>query len=310
MTKLLVGVGSAIGKRRIDTIEIIDLESVSTNCKNFANFPLKLSGSFGGLGFQDKPVICGGTDVENMISNNCYYLEGNKWTFSPSMNRARAFAAISPSPYPSKSQKNFVTGGIDGDKQLDTAEVLTEQGWETLPQTLPVNISSHCSVLVNSTTVMVIGGSQNSQVSSNTFIFNTENEIWNDGPQLKNERRHHSCGIIRKNNQSEEFSIIVAGGVDQSRLSSIEILDLGSNEWRKGPDFPFEIYASQMVEDQNGGVVLIGGEYRTSGWTLDNLYQLPHGGEDSEWIKMKQTLKIGKRNHVAFFVPDNIVDCS
>jgi hypothetical protein len=64
-----------------------------------------------------------------------------------------------------------------------------------------------------------------------------------------------------------------------------------------------------MVEDQNGGVVLIGG-YAPSVFNLDTLYQLPHGGQDAVWTKMEQKMKTGRRRHTAFLVPDNFVDCS
>jgi hypothetical protein len=64
-----------------------------------------------------------------------------------------------------------------------------------------------------------------------------------------------------------------------------------------------------MVEDQNGGVVLIGGE-SSSVFNLDTLYQLPHGGQDAVWTKMEQKMKTGRRRHTAFLVPDNFVDCS
>ena len=105
------------------------------------------------------------------------------------------------------------------------------------------------------------------------------------------------------------MSIIVAGGWDGSYLLSVEILDVGSNEWQTGPELPFGIYRSQMVEDQNGGVVLIGGDSQSVG-TLDTLYQLPHGGQDAVWTKMEQKMKTGREQHTAFMVPDNIVDCS
>ncbi len=106
------------------------------------------------------------------------------------------------------------------------------------------------------------------------------------------------------------MSIIVAGGYDVSpKLSSVEILDEGSNEWQTGPELPFGIAESQMVEDQNGGVVLIGG-LSSSVVNLDTLYQLPHGGQDAAWTKMEQEMKTGRQSHTAFLIPDNLVDCS
>jgi hypothetical protein len=106
------------------------------------------------------------------------------------------------------------------------------------------------------------------------------------------------------------MSIIVAGGYDDSSyLSSVEILDEGSKEWQTGPELPFGIRDAQMVEDQNGGVILIGGESSSVG-NFDTLYQLPHGGQDAFWTKMEQKMKTGRSEHTAFLVPDNIVDCS
>jgi N-acetylneuraminic acid mutarotase len=106
------------------------------------------------------------------------------------------------------------------------------------------------------------------------------------------------------------MSIIVAGGWnDSSILSSVEILDEGSNEWQTGPKLPFGIDGSQMVEDQNGGVVLIGGD-KSPLDKLNTLYKLPHGGLDAVWTKMEQTMQTGRREHTAILVPDNTVDCS
>ncbi len=84
---------------------------------------------------------------------------------------------------------------------------------------------------------------------------------------------------------------------------------LGSNEWRKGPEIPFGIQEAAKVEDQNGGVVIVGGS-SSSVLYLDTLYKLPHGGEDATWTQMEQKLKLGRSDHVAFLVPDSNVDCS
>jgi hypothetical protein len=66
---------------------------------------------------------------------------------------------------------------------------------------------------------------------------------------------------------------------------------------------------SQMVEDQNGGVVLDGGIFNY-GEYLRTLCQLPQGGQDAVWTKMEQKMQSGRNVHTAFLVPDNIVDCS
>ncbi len=311
-SKLLICGGNNPG---IDTCEVINLESSATTCKDLPNFPATFYGAIGGLGFNENPIICGGNH-DNNFSNRCYSLENKEWVSAASMNSVRFHAAAAQL----QDGKLLVTGGQNDSFLLNSAEMLTEEGWESKIPLLPVNIMYHCMVTVNSTTVMVIGGWS----SGKTFYFNFGEESWTEGPELKNYRVWHSCGKIRRNNESQDMSIIVAGGLNGLNgdyiMSSVEILDDGSNEWRTGPELPFGIGESQMVEDQNGGVVLIGGESSlcavliggesSSCIVLNSLYQLPHGGQDAVWTKMEQKMKSARYQHVAFLIPENIVDCS
>ncbi len=303
LSKLLICGGDDTG-----TCEVINLASSASTCKNPPNFPAKVRLAIGGLRFKVNPMLCGGVQ-NNAKSNKCYSLENNNWVSSASMNSVRVYAAAAQLP----DGKLLVTGGYDGsDSYLSSAEMLTEEGWESNIPSLLVTIYAHCMVTVNSTTVMVIGGIQNVHYSGKTFYFTFGEESWTEGPELKIKRYGHSCGKIRRNKESQEMSIIVAGGWDGSFLSSVEILDEGSNEWQTGPELPFKIDSSRMVEDQNGGVVLIGG-LSSSGVSLDTLealYQLPHGGQDAVWTKMEQKMQTGRWQHTAFMVPDNIVNCS
>jgi hypothetical protein len=293
------------GFSNIDTCGVINLVSSASTCKNPPNFPATVCLAIGGLGFKGNPITCGGYQ-NGVRSNKCYSMENNEWVLSASMNSERVWAAAAQLP----DGKLLVTGGVDASgSALNSAEMLTEEGWESNIPSLPVTIRNHCMVTVNSTTVMAIGGYQNGY-SAKTFYFTVGEESWTEGPELKNKRGYHSCGKIRRNKESQEMSIVVAGGDDggSSYLSSVEILHEGSNEWQTGPELPFGIHSSEMVEDQNGGVVLIGGE--SSGGRLDTLYQLPHGGQDAVWTKMEQKMKTIRQAHTAFLVPDNIVDCS
>ncbi len=289
----------------IDTCEVINLASSASTCKNPPNFPANVYVAIGGLGFKGNPILCGGYQ-NNADANKCYSLENNVWVSSASMNSVRNEAAAAQL----QDGKLLVTGGVDGSgSHLNSAEMLTEEGWESNIPSIPVSIRSHCMVTVNSTTVMFIGGWQNGQNSGKTFYFTLGEKRWTEGPELKNKREYHSCGKIRRNKESQEMSIIVAGGSDDSsHLSSVEILDEGSSKWQTGPELPFGIYHSQMGEDQNGGVILIGGN--PSSVLLGTLYQLPHGGQDAIWTKMEQKMKTGRSGHTALLVPDNIVDCS
>ncbi len=304
LSKLLICGGNYPGI--VDTCEVINLASSASTCKNLPNFPATVFIAIGGTGFKGNPIVCGGRQ-NDVGSNKCYSLENNEWVSSASMNSVRSSAAAAQL----QDGKLLVTGGYGSSgPHLNSAEMLTEEGWESNIPSLPVTIHSHCMVTVNSTTVMAIGGVQKSQWSGKTFYFTFGEESWTEGPELKNKRSGHSCGKIRRNKDSQEMSIIVAGGeYGISYLSSVEILHEGSNEWQTGPELPFGISESQMVEDQKGGVVLIGGRSSPFG-SLDTLFYLPHGDQDAVWTKMEQKMKTGRRLHTSFMIPDIIVNCS
>jgi hypothetical protein len=160
--------------------------------------------------------------------------------------------------------------------------------------------------------VIDIGGWENDGLSANTYFFNTDNEVWMKGPQLKHERFLHSCQRIRKDSQSQEFSIIVVGGNSYRNpfVEPVEVLDPDLNEWRRGPDLPHVLDSSQLVEDQKGGDILMGGNSVSPNDHLDSLFQLVHAGKEAKLSRMEQKLKVGRKNHVAFLVPDSIVECS
>ncbi len=287
------------------TCEVINFASSASTCHNPPSFPATVFRAIGGLGFKENPLICGG-DQNGSDSNKCYSLENNEWVSSASMNSVRFYAAAAQL----QDGKLLVTGGSDASySYLSSAEMLTEEGWESYIPSLPVTIYAHCMVTVNSTTVMVIGGVQNGQISGKTFYFTFGEESWTEGPKLKIKRFGHSCGKIRRGKKSQEMSIIVAGGYGGSYLSSVEKMDEGLNEWQAGSDLPFGIDGSQMVEDQNGGVVLIGGDSSSVG-RLDTLYKLPHAGRDAVWTKMQQKFKSRRYLHTACMFPDDIVECS
>ena len=67
---------------------------------------------------------------------------------------------MTKSPYVKEQQALFVSGGYNIDTQPKKVEVLTQVGWETVLEALPEAVRLHCMVLLNSTTVMVIGGIQ------------------------------------------------------------------------------------------------------------------------------------------------------
>ena len=54
-----------------------------------------------------------------------------------------------------------------------------------------------------------------------------------------------------KNIQKIIFSIVVVGGVNGTAMTSVEILDEGSDHWTAGPELPFGIY--RFIRDYKTG---------------------------------------------------------
>ena len=302
-TKLLVLGGQ--NSEYSDVAEIIDLDAPNKNCENLHNFPYAVKMPTGGLLSNGSPVICGGALYGSTPVNECFSYFNNSWSAFPSMALPRFISAVSASPYPNGSHRFLVTGGIGG---LNSGEVLTDIGWQNLTTHLPTSIYGHCMVHINSTTAVIIGGTQNQIYSTPyTYFFNSEHELWFPGPSLKGGRNWSSCGKISKDNNSHEFSVIVVGGINNiKRLASAEILDEGSSEWRKGPDYPFGISSPSLIEYPGGGVILVGGDSDFS--TENKIYYLEHA--NSTWVEMPQKLKVGRESAIAFLVPDEITNCS
>jgi hypothetical protein len=297
-TKILVGLGlTANGET--DNFEIIDLLMPSSTCQNFPNYPIKTKDSVGELIQQDKPLICGGMNVKQ-----CYSYKDGSWQEEASLAENRFLASSAPSPFPNNQFSMMISGG----QSLTTSSVVifSDETWKPLPD-LPRTTYHHCMVKVSSSIVMVISGNQDRQSSKKTFLLDTKENVWKEGPSLLQERVVFGCGQIRSAKNSSEFSIIVAGGFNGACLSTTEVLDQSNGEWRQGPALPFAICAAQLVEDADGGVVFVGGN--TEGRS-DTLFRLPHAGQDGKWVELPQKLKIGRNSHTAFMVPDNLANCN
>jgi hypothetical protein len=269
-----------------NNFETIDLESSLSNCKTIQNLPASIEGAVAGLTSSDKPITCGGIGFTSAKkrhrSEDCFVLLGEslQWKPFPALTKPKYGAAVVSSPIPKYSQRLFLTGGGEIDSPVQTVELMTEDGWQSILPKLPVDVRMHCMALVNSTTAIVVGGNQDHQDDSpRTFLFNSKQDHWVGGPPLNYGRRTYSCGRIKNDLDSYAFSVIVAGGYNGSAMSSTEILDVGSNQWRRGPDLPVAIFRAAVVEDSAGGVILVGGAKGNSDEDISNsLYRLPHAG--------------------------------
>ena len=286
----------------INSVEIIDLLSNFTQCPNFPNFPRSTYGANCELDNNDNPIVCGGQPE----TDDCQSFVNDSWVSIQPLTQTRSLYATMKSPFLNNSFILFLTGGLT--PFSDSAEVFVNGVWQKWPINLPTKIGDHCMIMFNSTALILIGGNQdNTAFSTSTHIYDTENQKWSDGPVLNFGRVAHRCARIPANSQSSEHSIVVVGGFNGYSMSSIEILDEGSNEWRLGPELPLPVCCSVIVEHPLGGIALIGG--RTNDNTpLNTIYRLPNTGEDTSWELMPQQLQVARYHHTAFLVPNEVVD--
>ena len=301
------------GGEGTDKIEIIDIGSASPSCQDLTNFPTKFYGAIGGLASNSNPIICGGMDgTINDIVADCFTYKDGDWNMSPGLFWPLLSAAVSPTGCSNEAFNLFSTGGMAhiypaGFAPISVAQVLSDAGWQELSNPLENSSAFHCMVLLQPTSVLVIGGVQDETwYSSSTFFFDTDTEEWSDGPKLNGGRRSFSCGKLQADSGSSQDRVIVAGGWNGAVISSTEILDVDSiYGWSSGPELPIGILGASMIEDSSRGVILIGGS--NGNVPLNTLYKLSHA--KSEWIVMPQQLKIGRSYATAFLVPDEVTNC-
>ena len=89
--KVMVATGMEKGTVASSVVNVVDLESTSTNCSTVPPFPTKLYGTFGGLGFDSNPVVCGG--FSTTYSNKCYSLKNGGWNPGFNLTEAKRYSA-------------------------------------------------------------------------------------------------------------------------------------------------------------------------------------------------------------------------
>ena len=250
---MVVSPGYSNSNKMLGMVPTYDLKNANNSCSNWRVYPLSPPGSVGFLDFHGKPVICGGWNTNEQ--STCFsFAKSNIWNSYYNMKHPRSYAAVTSSNWFSKTQTFLVSGG--NSSFGNTAEILTETGWSLVPKPMPYYVHYHCSVMLNSTTVFVIGGLVNGTISNTVLLFDLVAMAWSFGQPLNNARQSHSCGKIIQGN---DYVIIVVGGDNNGMMMSVEIFNPINNSWSYGPSLPYGIAAAGLAEDTMGGVILVGG---------------------------------------------------
>jgi hypothetical protein len=294
MTKLLVS--------SANSQEIINLDEKNPNliCDDLSNHSALGSSATGQL-FEGKiPIICG----EYKDRCNCQSYQYGSWNFTPYPKECRLGAASAILTNSKGAETLLIAGGSNGENLLDSIETFDGTSWDNQHiAPLPKPFIRHCIVKVNSSTLLSIGGFDGKGLANHTYFYNSLSNKWTPGPSLNIPMKSPSCGILSWNNpESNQLERIVVA--HQERKVSLLFLN-DQRQWIPGPELPTQFFRTRMIE-YNNSVILVGQRYESSNES-HNLYKL--SSPKGTWVKMRQTLKDGWSSHVAFLVPDELVNC-
>ena len=125
---------------------------------------------------------------------------------------------------------------------------------------LPFPLEWHCMAIISPTQVAILGGRPNSfsEDSAMFHIFDTVTEQFTEMPPMASARGGLGCGTIQSGGGVE---LVAAGGYSdfEARLTTSEIFNFESGEWRSGPETPyyFDSAVSLPFEDS---FLIVGGD--------------------------------------------------
>ena len=261
------------------------------------------------------PIICGGYGLDA-----CHELKNGNWNPIASLSKMRGYATaalLSSTEDKEEDDLLLIVGGFNpiGPEFLPKAETFDGTSWSFGRfSEMPEALDRSCFGKINNTMWFHIGGSTVFFGDTrNTYFFNVVENKWLPGPELNVERNAHSCGLANWKNPNTgqvDRVVVVAGGNSLSlSLSSVELLYLNECEtsdsgWVTGPSLPSKTSYAEMVSFRNTLVMIGGSDDREES---NRFYQL--SSPEGPWVSMNQTMKEERALHVAFFVPDELVNC-
>merc|ERR1712098_471875 len=170
----------------------------------------------------------------------------------------------------------WVTGGMDGDKKLDTTELVTNNQSRSHVR-LPEGVCCHCLISINQTHYLLTGGYTGPGSYLTSAYLYSEDGGFSKIEDMKTTRFHHGCSVINNT------TVIVAGGYGAG--TSSELLDLRTMTWSTGPELPEYVAPARMV-----GNILIG-------WR--KIFRLEETmGQNKQW-RWTEGLEMTDRRHWA-----------
>ena len=217
---LITGIGS---KDETAKMEIMSADGTTVICRNPKNkYPENVLGAFAAVTNVTTIVACGGSDESKSKFSSCYSYGGDKkWDKLADMTTPRAGSSSVPIP-----GGVWVTGGHDGNNTLKTTEMIFLNKTRKVGSPLPAARYGHCLVNYGDKIFSTGGLDENEDATSNVWQFDSGNNFANaDGPEMKNTRSWHGCGIVHSIHHGSRPLLVVAGSYLGTRPKNSEFWD-------------------------------------------------------------------------------------
>jgi len=247
----------------------------------------------------NKILYCGGTgsDLKSHGSCNSYELGGNTvWREEPGMVHTRSHFSLSV-----VGQTVYAIGGDGDGGGEDTVESYTEEvGWRLEGEMrMDYRRSDHCTVVMESSLVVIGGGYESSSVD----VIDTNNVTagWTSMESMKTARWGHGCDVWTHEDNTG-FLVVGGSSYDGEDLVSVEFYSYRDHSW---------IQLGSLVTPRTmHSVTAVNGMLVVSGGVSDIL---PTSVEyfnvtSGEW-EVLTNLREGRFAHSGVSVPAKLLDC-
>ncbi len=273
------------------------------------SFPEKVYSAVGGF-VKGVPLICGGYNTESIVYENICHTVGKEDGAGLPFNMTDA-RFLASSIVINEGKVLWITGGRDRSyTKLNTSNYVNVVGGSNIGPDLPTQLSSHCILTVNDSTVMVTGGVWRLEA---TWYYTFESGVWTSGPNMIYGRHAHVCGALKDSNNGKKITVAATGYTkfEFDRANSTELLIDGTDEWILGPELrsPGIDYATGTTSSDGMHFILAGG-YDKHYQDKYRLYHLQCFDLHCVWTKMEQTMDVARAQHVAMLIPDEIANCT
>ena len=124
----------------------------------------------------------------------------------------------------------WVTGGYNGDKILDSTEIVLSNGTILNGPPLPEPRYAHCLLQYKNTTFL-IGGRDGNDEQSTVWIFKEGMKYVGDGPMMTFARGFHACGIYHSSAHDGNPIIVISGGFGSRDTSEFWDFTVPGSKW-------------------------------------------------------------------------------